>query len=317
MVKMIHKTNQYTKIAVLFFAFFLFSHYAQAQIAFLTAPQSAYRVGDSFTVSLSVDTLGKSINTVSGVIDIPQDKLQIVDVRYGNSIVTLWAEKPSINPANGTISFAGGIPGGYGGSNGPMLTFGLKARRTGSPLTFLKDVKILLNDGLGTEVQNVTLKNLTLTIKGAAPLPKVPEKEISAPPEEVLPPDTVPPEHFTPLISNHPAIEDNKYFVAFFAVDKDSGIARYEVKEESRFIPLFSAEYTEAKSPYILQYQKWPSRVYVRAYDQAGNYVDAYSFKPLAGTLALLLALAGVVTVGLAVYIVTRRVSKITKNKAV
>lgn len=289
----------------------LFPLAATAQVLQLAAPKSSYRVGDSFSATLSLNTQGRSINTLSGIIDIPQDKLQIVDVRYGNSIVTLWVERPSINYTTGTIAFTGGIPGGYSGSNGPILTFSLKARRTGSATIFLKDVKILLNDGLGTEAQDVTLKNLTLTISEALPTLKPEKKEaVTEPAEEVLPPDTVPPENFTPFVSRHPSVGDNKYFVSFFAVDKDSGIARYEVREESRFLPLFSTEPKGVESPYILQYQQWPSKVSVRAYDQAGNYADAYAEKPMGDELALGLAAGGMVIVGFAVYFAAKRSSR-------
>ena len=76
-----------------------------AENLILTSPKTSYRVGDSFSVSLVLDTKGKSINTLSGIVVVPKEKLQIVDVRYGSSIISLWVERPTLNTSVGTISF--------------------------------------------------------------------------------------------------------------------------------------------------------------------------------------------------------------------
>src|SRR3989344_3964617 len=132
-----------------------------AQALLLKAPQTSYEVGQNFSVSLSINTEGASINTVSGFVDIPQDKVEIVDVRYGSSIVSLWVERPTVDYGKGIIKFAGGIPGGFSGSNGAILSFGLKARREGKATLTLNDIKVLLNDGQGTEASNIKAGTLS------------------------------------------------------------------------------------------------------------------------------------------------------------
>lgn len=264
-----------------------------AQSLILKATKSTYSVGDSFQISLSIDTHGKTINTVSGKIVVPQDKLSMIDTRYGNSIITLWVNRPKISGSE--IIFTGGAPGGFGGSAGPILSFGVKAKSEGDALVTLVDVKVLLNDGLGTELA-VTKEALNLNIKKAAvDIPKPPPPSPTTTPAGQEPPpqievyapapDTTPPEDFVPVVSNHPSVADNKYFVSFSAVDKDSGIGHYEITEKPFLISLvtskFDAVAANAESPYVLKRQMWPTKIFVKAYDQAGNFKEGYATKPM------------------------------------
>ena len=299
---------------------FLFSAIpALAQSLDLKSAKSSYNVGDSFSVSLSLNTDGQSINTISGAVSIPTDKFQIMDVRYGSSIISLWVDKPAINYGNGTIIFTGGIPGGYNGSSGPILSFGLKAKKVGSDVVGLQDIKVLLNDGIGTELKNISLKTLSLNISEAPPklikeTPAVPDKteEIYAPA-----PDIIPPENFIPVVSRHPSIENNKFFASFFAVDKDTGISYYEVEEKpfllSWITDKFNKPFIKADSPNILRGQYWSYRIVVRAYDQAGNYTTGFADKPFSPVVLLIF----VVILILAAVLITRYASRRQHRKKV
>lgn len=266
---------------------------ASAQSLLLKAPKTTYNVGDSFQVSLNINTEGKSINTLSGKIQLPTSKLQILDVRYGNSIISLWVERPKADASAGTITFTGGVPGGFSGSAGPILSFGVKARAEGSASINLSDIKVLLNDGLGTEA---AAKNgsLALSIKKATP--PSPKADVGAKEEYVPPPDTTPPESFIPMISRHPTVADNKYFVSFFAVDKDSGISYYEIHEKplivTRITAKFDTKTERVESPYVLRGQYWTYKVVVRACDQAGNCIEGYAIKPLSPAIEAAFVLA-------------------------
>ena len=240
-------------------------------------------------VSLSINTKNNPINTISGTVRAPSDKFQISDVRYGNSIITLWVEKPSADISAGTIAFAGGIPGGYNGSNGPILSFIAKAKTSGSASISLDNFSVLLNDGLGTALSNLTLGKLNLTIsKAPSPAPKKAEPKVEPvkePEVYVPPPDITPPESFMPVVSRHPSIVENSYFVSFFSVDKDSGIARYEVKEKSLILSYFTSRldtpWTITESPHIITHQYLTREIMVRAYDQAGNMREEKVLKPI------------------------------------
>ena len=304
-------------IPVIFFCF-AFANIAFAQSLNLKSAKSSYNVGDSFSVSLSINTDGQAINTMSGAVVIPTDKFQIADVRYGSSIISLWVEKPTINYSNGTIIFTGGIPGGYNGSSGPILSFGLKAKKVGSAVIGLQDIKVLLNDGIGTELKNISLNALSLNINEA---PAKPVQETPAAPEKKTEevyaptPDIVPPENFIPVISRHPSIENNKFFASFFAVDKDTGISYYEVEEKpfllSWITDKFNKPFIKADSPNILRGQYWSYRVVVRAYDQAGNYTTGFADKPFSPVILWIFVLILIVIA----VIVTRFVSRPQRRK--
>ena len=303
-------------VKILVIGIFIIPLVGRAQAVLFQSAKTSYRVGDSFQVSVMLDTKGKPVNTISGAVSVPTDKFQIFDVRYGSSIVSLWVERPVINAAAGTIAFTGGIPGGYNGSSGPILSFGLKAKATGQSALAFDGIKILLNDGMGTEAVNVTAGKLALLISAALPAPKTEEKTAPLPAEGQYtpPPDTTPPENFMPMVSRHPSVGDNRYFVSFFAVDKDSGIARYEIEERPWLIEKLTRALNgapqAAESPHILQQQWWASRVMVRAFDQAGNPREAEAFKNFHPIVIVALGAAWTaLIVGAARWYFTRRLS--------
>ena len=304
------------KILILVFVFFWASKFAGAQSLNLSAPKTSYNAGDSFLVSLSINTSNKPINTVSGSVRAPTDKFQISDVRYGNSIITLWVERPGVNSSAGTISFAGGVPGGYNGSSGPILSFVVKAKTAGPGSISLDNFSVLLNDGLGTTLTNLTLGKLNLTINKAPPPPppkkEQPKAEPAESPKEIYipPPDTVPPEGFMPMVSRHPSIAENSFFVSFSAVDKDSGIARYEIKEKplilSYFASRFDTPWIITESPHIIVHQYLTREILVRAYDQAGNTKEESIIKPIHPVLIWIFAAFWTLVVFAASYVYFR-----------
>lgn len=275
----------------------------EAQSVFLTSPKSSYSAGTYFTATLYVNTGGNSINTVEGKVKIPTT-LEIIDVRYGQSIISLWVLKPVVDKSTGTISFSGGIPGGYNGSSGAIFTINLRGSAGGQEVSIKpSDFKVLLNDGQGTELSNVSLKSLSISIqeKKEAPVTETPKKEeikSEVAQESAEPPvDEIPPESFIPLVARYEGFADNSYFVSFFAVDKDSGISHYEIFEKPYLF--FRKEiWKQAETPYILGNQWRASKVYIKAYDQSGNYRIEYARKPfhpliqwIFGILAVLSAL--------------------------
>ncbi|MDO8564814.1 MAG: hypothetical protein Q7R88_02355, partial [bacterium] len=271
--------------------------------------------GENISVTVSVNSQGNSINTVSGKVVVPST-FSIREVRHGNSVISLWVEQPKIQPDN-TVTFAGGIPGGFN-STGPLFTLYVSKASAGEGTVRLSDVKVLLNDGLGTEAA-ATMGSLSLTIKAAAakpaPAPATKPKATTEQPKAAeqtpLPKDEVAPEAFAPLISRHESIAENKYFVSFFAVDKDSGIDRYEVREGYRMPPFSGgfgwSEWEKAKTPYVLKRQILPTEVQVRAFDGKSNVAEGATKKPLSPGLTVLLTLVLMGLAALSTYVRLRR----------
>lgn len=317
--------NSKFEVVILISVFwFLFSFYrAEAHEAmFFSTSKTSYRVGESFVAPLLIDTEGKSINTVSGTIAVPRNILRIVDVRYGNSIVSLWVKQPQIDYARGTVTFTGGIPGGFNGNSGQILSLGLKAEREGAGALKLRDVQVLLNDGQGTVFSGLEATARSLTVLAAPPPAPTAEEEKPSvvTEEEIFLPDTTPPEEFFPLISRHPSVEGNKYFVSFFAVDKDTGIAHYVIHERPLILTRVTTKWdtTERveRGPYVLKNQFWPTRVVVQAYDQVGNVREPSTDTPIRPLFLTIVGGAALIAGAGIVYIVLRpRYYKRLKHK--
>ncbi len=199
----------------------------------------------------------------------PADILQAVDFSQGNSILTLWVKPPTIEPAAGAISLAGGIPGGYCGKVLGDLTqsnllgravFRVAANPTqnSARLTLDENSRVFLNDGLGTTVKP-QIKGAVFDISA--------EKPTASPQNQwqtEIKNDVIAPETFKIEIGRDPSIFDGQYFITFSTVDKQTGLDRYEVKEG--FWP-----WRKTASPYLLKNQRLTDIIKVKAVDKAGN----------------------------------------------
>lgn len=251
--------NKYQLISIIIFLFlFSITNVVSAAELFFEPKSQELGIGQEFQVNLMIDPQGKEINVISTTLSFPENLVEAVKIDDGNSILTLWVEKPTLR--QGKISFAGIVPGGFIGILGPyegalpgkVLGIVFKTKALGKGEINIKDAEVLLHDGLGTKAKT-SMINFQFSVR----------KDI-----EVIPPkpifDLTLPEPFTPEITKHPEIFEGKYFLVFFTTDKESGIDYYEVKEGKR-------GWQRAESPYLLQDQTLRSRVYVKAVDRAGN----------------------------------------------
>jgi len=110
-------------------------------------------VGGTFSVSVSLDTEGESINALDVTLKFPADKLQVVSPSLGRSVVSVWTAPPYFNNATGELHFQGGIPGGINVKDGLISTITFRAKKPGSAVVkFDSDSQILAHDGKGTDV---------------------------------------------------------------------------------------------------------------------------------------------------------------------
>ena len=219
-------------------------------------------LNSNFEIGVFVDSQNESINAIESKITFPGDYLSLQGAYTGNSILTFWVDQPN-SPSNGTVSFSGVVPGGYVGSKGYLFSLIFKALKEGKVEIKTSQEKILLNDGQGTAAKTLQAP-LSLNLKEGGPdLGFVPLQ------------DATPPESFQPQVGNDPNILGGKYFIAFSAQDKGSGVDYYEVMEAPQFgsfRSLFSSEdWSRAQSPYLLKNQTLKSDIYVAAFDKLGN----------------------------------------------
>jgi len=288
---------------VLFLTALLGSQTALAAKLYITPPSGDISVNGTMTADVRLDNEGDCVNAAEVQIRYPQNLIEVADVSRGNSIFTLWINEPSIHKDFGTVSFIGGIPGGYCGrvpgdpgttnivatlilKTAPGITTPQKA-----DIGFLPDTKIYLNDGLGSEAKTSIKSSIYSVASGKESLDKW---------AEILSSDKTPPEQFAISLYQDSSIFNNNRFIVFSTIDKQSGLDHYEILESTskNKDPLSAeeAKWREVSSPYQLKDQKMKSSVKIKAIDKAGNErittLATPTTKEAAGPLYWFLALA-------------------------
>jgi len=126
--------NKIISFCVLLSGFFMLPYCVNAQSLSLTSDQASYKIGSEISVVLTLDTSDKLINVVDGTINFPTEFFDIQSIKTGDSFLTLWPKRPTAS-GDGNISFTGGIPHGFTGSNGNVFSFVLKSKKIGSNKT--------------------------------------------------------------------------------------------------------------------------------------------------------------------------------------
>jgi len=255
--------SKFKIIFILIINFVLFPVAVQGAVLYLEPASGEYYWDDVFVAEIKIDTEGEEINAVKIDLTFFQELLEAKDFSQGNSILAFWPEGPSFSNQEGTISFVGGVPGGFQG-DGLLGKLVFQTKKSGEQFSaqsaavrFLDSSQVLLNDGLGTPAELIT-KEAIFTI--------FPEKrEVSEDQwRKELEKDDIPPESFEIIISQDPFLFEGKYFIVFQTQDKQTGIDYYEVKEGKR-------DWQRAESPYLLEDQSLKSIIKVKAVDKAGN----------------------------------------------
>lgn len=239
--------------------------------------------GENILVKLTLDSREQSVNAIEGRIVFPADILSLEQTSQADSILSFWVEPPE-EKQSGEIVFSGIVPGGYNGADGHVLSFDFLAKKNGIAQLNIEDVKVLLNDGKGTELGTLTAGfNFTIGIKEAG---TETEKQTSS-----VFNDNTPPEPFTPAVSRHEDMFDGQWFVSFYARDNNLGIDHYEIIESTKKLNFDEdnsekVDWIEAESPNLLKDQNLRNHIYIKAIDKAGNETIA-SVEPQGKSLLL------------------------------
>lgn len=263
--------------------------------------------GDIFLADLKISTPDKPINVIDGTILYDGDKLEILEISTGGSLLALWPKPPVFTNSNnkGTLSFVGGVTGGFQGKNGEVLKIIFLAKSEGEgKIDFLDGFSVFLHDGQGSQI-NPGLKPLSLNIlKRPSEIPAKDEWQ------NLVEKDKTPPEAFEIVIGQDLSIFDNQYFISFFTTDAESGIAYYEVKEGER-------DFVRSESPYLLQDQSLKTLIKVKAIDNAGNeriieLMPSISPAPFNKTIAFWAIILGILAV---IFVILRLIKSKTKPR--
>lgn len=282
------------KYLFLFLTLFFVPSFASAANVYFETTKSSIFAGDTFIVSVKVDSEKEEINSIDGniVLESKNNNFVVNDFSLAQSIFTLWPRTPSLSEKDNTISFAGGVPGGFNDEKATLFNIVIETSKEGVINISPKDIAVYANDGKGTRVQT-TVQDLTIEV--------FPKNEGIAPINEwndVVIGDKTNPEKFTIEIGRESSLFDGKRFAFFTAIDEQSGISYYEVSENGN-PPIRSG------SMYVLQNQdeKITPQLSVTAYDKAGNKTvvnyEKSGFKVLGFSLNFLILLALIIVVSL------------------
>src|SRR3989344_3997019 len=256
---------------------------ASAATASILQEPTEVGAGDTVAVSLQVDA-SNPINAFSGELRFSREKLPLIKVSNGGSIINIWITNP--REKDGAIQFEGLVPGGYAGKGGALFTAFFKAKEAGTAVVSLERSVFLRNDGAGS-AEEVSSKALVINIaaKGSGGYAE------SA--------DTDRPEPFIIQLGIG-GLFGGRPYIAFTAADKGSGISHYESAEQR--VPFMPLRWQRAESPYALLDGYGTSGTYVKAVDNAGNErIAAYPRQNLARPYELLIL--GILILVLFIYV--------------
>ena len=114
--------------------------------------------GETFVVSLLLDSEETVMNAMEGTFDYSKDTLELISVSRGESFLTLWPQEPTHDQENARVTFTGGIPGGTLAKNGVVVSMIFRAKQEGTGTLTIDETSsgVYLNDGLGTAAQLIS-----------------------------------------------------------------------------------------------------------------------------------------------------------------
>jgi len=150
---------------------------------YLSPLTGTFHLGDTFGVSIFVNTGGNDVNAIKINLKFDPKKIQVVGPSGGRSIISVWVSQPSYSNVDGILTFQGGVPSpGFNTSSGLISTVTFRAITPGSVVISVQDnSNVLLNDGKGTDILGSTGRGLYDIIM---PPPEGPEVFSSSHPDQ-------------------------------------------------------------------------------------------------------------------------------------
>jgi hypothetical protein len=131
---------------------------ASGSSLYLAPSKGSFLVGNTFSVSIFVNTKSTDINAVQVDLKFPADILQVTSPTTGESFISEWLTPPTYSNIAGFINFKGGIKEGIVTSAGLVSTVTFRAKSAGTAkIEFLDSSKILLRDGKGTPISTLNI----------------------------------------------------------------------------------------------------------------------------------------------------------------
>ncbi len=241
----------------IFFTHTFVAHGASVSITAPTKVESA----NQFSVLVSLDTGGISVNSIDVSISYPKEILSFKGYKEDGGVKQLWLVAPK--DEGGKIHFSGIIPGGVDGLYDPdqiglqpipLASLIFSAKGDGYGEFLITDSNILQNDGVGTELPHGRVNAfISVDVPSKSEGGNVTDAEDKELPE----PFTI---EYIPsgLFSKTPSM------ISFFTTDNLSGIEKYQAKDGH-------SAWRDVTSPLATPKGVVKRSVTVRAIDFAGN----------------------------------------------
>lgn len=216
----------------------------QATIQFTPSASSPH----SFSSEIWIEAGDTPINAIEGTLQLPKG-IDVQSVSVANSSMTQWLQEPYYVPSKNSISFAGGVMEGIAPHQKARLftLYGSSTQMTAA--NFSLTASAYSADGTGAQEQ---VKTVTVTTPAAA----VTNPAIN---------DHTPPKNLVVDIGRDASLFNNQYFLSMSAVDAESGIDHFEVKEG------LNGVFHRVDSLYVLKNDPGSTYIEVHAVDKAGN----------------------------------------------
>lgn len=296
--------KKYTQYGIVLLAALIFIPSTTfAATVYLEAAKNSISVGDTAIITVKINAEAATINTVEGNISLKSAANNVVvqEFSLANSAFGLWPRTPSLSSDGKTVSFVGGVPGGFSIEGATVFKIIVEAKKEGQVTITPEAFSAFANDGKGTTIP-VQGKGITLNVTA---------KQGSSQPDNewqrIVASDTVPPEDFIIVLGQDKTLFDGKKFAFFSALDNQSGIDYYDVSEDG-------APAVRSGSTYVLQNQDDNVKLDVVAHDKAGNKkLASYSGS---GTEGLSWPTIIIIVIIIAIIIVALKKWKGSKNNA-
>jgi hypothetical protein len=129
-----------------------------------------YKTGQTFTVNVVVNTAGAPVNASDGTVSFNPRELSVVAVSRTSSIFNLWTAEPAFSNSAGTVTYSGGVPTGYTGALGVVMSVTFRSLTSGTARVSLTNASVLAADGRGTNVLT-TMNGGTYTLSAVEAQP--------------------------------------------------------------------------------------------------------------------------------------------------
>ena len=143
----------------------------QAAVMQVSPSTGVYQAGATFSVDVQIRTNGDSVNAAEGTIKFNPNQLSVVSVGRSSSIFNLWTAEPAFSNSAGTVTFSGGVPSGYSGSVGRVLTVTFRTKGAGASQVSFSNGSVLANDGRGTNILT-SMNGGSYTVSAATEAPQ-------------------------------------------------------------------------------------------------------------------------------------------------